>query len=105
MEQAQRNGNTALATPGANRSKLEERLDVLTHTMALGNAAPAATGRTDLFKLVLDTVWWRRVIYSELLFLVTFAALFPLLSEIFGSGESPISTIDREDRSAGWPAG
>ena len=72
--------NAALAQPGADRNKLQNQIDVLTHTMALANATPAATVRANLFKLVLDTVWWRRVIYFVSLFLVMFAALFPLLA-------------------------
>ena len=104
VEQAQRNVNTALALPGANRSKLQEQLDVLTHTMALVNATPAATVRTNLFKLVLDTVWWRRVIYFVSLFLVTFAALFPLLAEYLQvRGVADLN--DRAGGSVGWAVG
>ena len=104
VEQAQRNVNTALALPGANRSKLQEQFDVLTHTMALVNATPAATVRTNLFKLVLDTVWWRRVIYFVSLFLVTFAALFPLLAEYLQvRGVADLN--DRAGGSVGWAVG
>ena len=57
----------------ASRSKPQQTarvLHVLTHTMALVNATPAATVRTNFFKLVLDTVWWRRVHPLLSLFLV-----------------------------------
>ena len=97
---AQRNANAALALPGPDRRKAEDQRDVLTHTMALVEAAAPPQARTDRFNLVLDTVWWRRVVYFVSLFLVTFAAVFPLLAEYLQIG----GVADLNDR-AGGPVG
>ena len=97
---AQSNANAALALSGQDCRRLEDQRDVLTHTMALVEAALSPRARADRFKLVLDTVWWRRVVYFVSLFLVTFAAAFPLLAEYLQIG----GVADLNDR-AGGPVG
>ena len=70
--------------------------------VALVEAAAPPQARTDRFNLVLDTVWWRRVVYFVSLFLLTFATLCSRCSRsTFKSAASPISTIGRGDRSDG----
>jgi uncharacterized protein (DUF2235 family) len=71
----------AAPTDSGDSRNLEDQRDVLTRTMALVSAALPPAVRTDRFNLVLDTVWWRRVIYFVSLTLVTFAAAFPLLAQ------------------------
>jgi hypothetical protein len=103
VEQAQCKANAALALAGQDRRKLEDQRDVLTHTMALVDAAPESAERTDRFNLVLDTVWWRRVIYFVSLALITVAAVFPLLEDL---RIGPIADLDRTfGGSVGWAAG
>src|SRR5262249_12393472 len=97
---AQSNANAALALSGQDCRRLEDQRDVLTRTMALVEAALSPRARADRFKLVLDTVWWRRVGYFVSLFLVTFAAAFPLLAEYLQIG----GVADLNDR-AGGPVG
>jgi hypothetical protein len=93
-----------VAPSGQNRRKLEDHHDVLAHTMALIDAAPLPAVRTDRFKLVLDTVWWRRVIYFLSLFLATFAAAFPLLAEYLQiAGIADLN--DRAGGPVGWAVG
>ena len=46
-----------------------------------GERCSAQPQRTDIFKLVLDTVWWRRVIYFVSLFLILVVAVFPLVAQ------------------------
>jgi hypothetical protein len=97
---AQCNANAALALPCQDGRKLEDQRDVLTHMMALVDAAAPPQARADRFKLVLDTVWWRRVVYFVSLALVTFVAAFPLLAEYLQIG----GVADLNDR-AGGPVG
>ena len=103
VAQAQTAANAALAAPCQNTRELEEQRNVLAHTMALADAAPPPTGRADRFKLVLDTVWWRRVIYFVTLALIIVAAVFPLLSDL---RIGPIADFQQTiGGSVGWVAG
>jgi uncharacterized protein (DUF2235 family) len=104
VRQALCEANAALAVSGQNRRKGEDQRKVLTHMMALVGAALAPRVRADRFNLVLDTVWWRRVIYFVSLFLVTFAAAFPLLAEYLQI-EGVADLNDRAGGSVGWAVG
>ncbi len=50
-------------------------------------AAANGNGRDDRFALVLDTVWWRRVVYFISLFWVGIAASYPLTTQWLGEIE------------------
>jgi uncharacterized protein (DUF2235 family) len=57
-----------------------------------------AKGRDSCTKLVLDTVWWRRVVYFATLFLALLAALYPLLGGYVHS-----TLTENVDKAAGAP--
>ena len=63
------------------RRACQKRHRVLTSVDELVTAAIARPQRTDIFKLVLDTVWWRRVVYFVSLALVLIVAAFPLVAQ------------------------
>lgn len=71
-------------------------------------AEPSATEtgklpqRSDLFKLVLDTVWWRRVNYFVSLSFVLVAAAFPLLANYLRTGGVTESLDVTAGGSVGW---
>ena len=75
----------ALAQPNADKSlskdSLENQRRVLTHSQQVVAAASGLAKRADLFKLVLDTVWWRRVVYFVSLALLIMAVALPLLAQ------------------------
>jgi uncharacterized protein (DUF2235 family) len=56
---------------------LQKRREFLAHVQKLAIAANGPS-RNDRFALVLDTVWWRRVVYFVSLFLVLVGAAFPV---------------------------
>jgi uncharacterized protein (DUF2235 family) len=60
---------------------LEHRIRVLKAAEQLVPKAPPQSNRPHLFDLVLDTVWWRRVVYFVSLAFVVTAAAFPLLAQ------------------------
>jgi uncharacterized protein (DUF2235 family) len=64
------------------RAALEKRQFLTDMQTLVTKVKPSETNSTDLFKLVvLDTVWWRRVVYFVSLALVVIAGLFPLLAK------------------------
>ena len=63
------------------RRAWQMRHRVLASVDELVTAAIACPQRTDIFKLVLDTVWWRRVVYFVSLALVLIVAVFPLVAQ------------------------
>jgi uncharacterized protein (DUF2235 family) len=71
--------------------------------MDMQKSVSAANGkaRAYRFALVLDTVWWRRVVYFGSLFLVLLAAAYPLLRQYLGFQ----GVTDGLDAAAGGPAG
>jgi len=74
--------NSAGKPPSDNeRRAWQMRHRVLTSVDELVTAAIARPQRTDIFKLVLDTVWWRRVVYFVSLALVLIVAVFPLVAQ------------------------
>jgi hypothetical protein len=82
--------------PYPQRRALEARFQFLTHLMQL--APPAgATARAQLFELVQDTVWWRRIVYFVSLLLALTAGGYPLLKEYL--------RIDAVDTLVGGPTG
>jgi uncharacterized protein (DUF2235 family) len=80
----------------------EKHRRVLTHTQQLANAI--GKSRTDLFKLVLDTVWWRRVVYFMSLGLAIVLVAFPLVAQYLRV-EGVDRFNDRAGGSIGWAVG
>jgi hypothetical protein len=98
----------ALSNPAhaaLSQDALETQRRVLTHTQQLAAAASAQARRADLFKLVLDTVWWRRVIYFVSLALVVIAVAFPLLAQYLHIAGVTDHLNDRAGGPAGWALG
>lgn len=63
------------------REALENQRLVLRNTLTAVTEVGGVPQRQDRFELVLDTVWWRRVIYFASLGLAVTAAAFPLLAD------------------------
>jgi uncharacterized protein (DUF2235 family) len=84
---------------------LKKQHRVLTHTWQLVEAANAQACRPDLFKLVLDTVWWRRVVYFISLALVLIAVAFPLLAQYLRIEGFTDHLNDRAGGPVGWTLG
>jgi hypothetical protein len=84
---------------------LEKQRRVLTHTQQLVAAASGQARRADLFKLVLDTVWWRRVVYFVSLALVVIAVAFPLLAQYLRIEGVTDHLNDRAGGPVGWTLG
>ena len=61
--------------------------------------------RADLFKLVLDTVWWRRVVYFVSLALVIMAVALPLLAQYLRIEGVTDNLNDRAGGPVGWTLG
>jgi hypothetical protein len=91
----------ALAQPNL----AEKQRRVLTHTQQLVAAASGQDKRADLFKLVLDTVWWRRVVYFVSLALVVIAVAFPLLAQYLRIEGVTDHLNDRAGGPVGWTLG
>ncbi len=73
---------------------LKKRRQFVTDMQRL--ATTSGTTRTDLFALVLDTVWWRRVVYFVSLILASIAVVFPLCQQylqIHGVTDGLIATV------------
>ena len=87
------------------KDALEKRRRVLTHTQQLVAAANGQAKRADLFKLVLDTVWWRRVVYFVSLALVIIAVAFPLLAQYLHIEGVTDHLNDRAGGPVGWTLG
>ena len=100
----------ALAQPTpANKSlskdSLENQRRVLTHTQQFVTAASRQAKRADLFKLVLDTVWWRRVVYFVSLALLIMAVALPLLAQYLRIEGVTDKLNDRAGGPVGWTLG
>jgi hypothetical protein len=81
---AKANAATAPAAPGQNGEpalrNLRRQQTLLADLSDLVKSAPSAV-RADLVALVLDTVWWRRLVYFVTLFLALAVGALPLLKE------------------------
>jgi hypothetical protein len=86
--------------PYSERRLLQKRRHFLMDMQKLVSAANGKT-RGDKFALVLDTVWWRRVVYFASLFFVLLAAAYPLLRQYLGFQ----GVTDGLDAAAGGPTG
>jgi uncharacterized protein (DUF2235 family) len=97
----------AQSNPDKSLSKdsLENQLRVLTHTQQLVAATSRQAKRGDLFKLVLDTVWWRRVVYFVSLALVIMAVALPLLAQYLRIEGVTDNLNDRAGGPVGWTLG
>ena len=103
----------ALAEDNSGRKPLSEderracqmRHRVLTAVDELVTAAIAQPQRTDIFMLVLDTVWWRRVVYFVSLFLVLVVAVFPLVAQYLRIEGVTDHLNDRAGGPVGWTLG
>ena len=84
---------------------MENQRRVLTHTQQLAAAAGGQAKRADLFKLVLDTVWWRRVVYFVSLALVIMAVALPLLAQYLRIEGVTDNLNDRAGGPVGWTLG
>lgn len=87
------------------RRACQMRRRVLTSVDELVSAASAQPQRTDIFKLVLDTVWWRRVVYFVSLFLVLVVAVFPLVAQYLRIEGVTDHLNDRAGGPVGWTLG
>src|SRR4029453_434766 len=93
------------ANTSLSKDALEKQRRVLTHTQQLVAAASGQARRADLFKLVLDTVWWRRVVYFVSLALVVIAVAFPLLAQYLRIEGVTDPLNDRAGGPVGWTLG
>jgi len=84
---------------------LQERRRVLSDTLQLAKLGSEQPKRTDLFKLVLDTVWWRRVVYFVSLAFVLTAVAFPLLAQYLRIEGVTDHLNDRAGGPVGWTLG
>jgi hypothetical protein len=84
---------------------LDNQRRVLTHTQQFVTAASRQAKRADLFKLVLDTVWWRRVVYFVSLALVIMAVALPLLAQYLRIEGVTDKLNDRAGGPVGWTLG
>jgi uncharacterized protein (DUF2235 family) len=84
---------------------LQERRRVLRDTQQLVTLPSEQSKRTDLFKLVLDTVWWRRVVYFVSLAFVLAAVAFPLLAQYLSVEGVTDHLNDRAGGPVGWTLG
>jgi uncharacterized protein (DUF2235 family) len=82
----------------------QERRRVLGDTQQLVTLASKQPKRTDVFKLVLDTVWWRRVVYFVSLAFALTAGAFPLLAQYLRI-EGVTDLNDRAGGPVGWTLG
>ena len=87
------------------KDSLENQRRVLTHTQQLAAAQSGQAKRADLFKLVLDTVWWRRVVYFVSLALVIMAVALPLLAQYLRIEGVTDNLNDRAGGPVGWTLG
>jgi uncharacterized protein (DUF2235 family) len=87
------------------RHLLQERRRVLSDTFQLAKLGSGQPKRTDLFKLVLDTVWWRRVVYFVSLAFVFIAVAFPLLAQYLRVEGLTDHLNDRAGGPVGWSLG
>jgi uncharacterized protein (DUF2235 family) len=95
----------AEANPGGkalSRDDLENQRLVLNNTLTVATETGKLPQRPDLFKLVLDTVWWRRINYFVSLGLVLIAAAFPLLANFLRTGGVTESLDVTAGGSVGW---
>jgi hypothetical protein len=65
---------------------------VLQNTLNVATAVNRLEKRADRFKLVLDTVRWRRIIYFVSLGFVLIAAAFPILANFLPAGQLDLAT-------------
>jgi uncharacterized protein (DUF2235 family) len=85
--------------------RVEQQCRVLTDTLRLVALASAQPKRTDLFQLVLDTVWWRRLAYFVWLAFVVIAVAYPLLAQYLRIEGVTDYLNDREGGAVGWTLG
>ena len=79
----------AEANPGGkalSRDALENQRLVLKNSLTVAAETGKLPQRADIFKLVLDTVWWRRINYFVSLGFVLIAAAFPFLANYLPIG-------------------
>ncbi len=86
------------------RIEAEERRRFLTNMHELVPAA-SSLARTQLFALVKDTVWWRRVVYFLSLFLALLAGAFPPLQEYLRIDGVTTRINDVAGGTTNWAAG
>lgn len=92
-------------TPNQQRDAVEARCRVLNDALQLTTRASASANRTDLFKLVLDTVWWRRVAYFVSLAFVLTAVAFPVIAQYLRFEGVTDHLNDRSGGAVGWTIG
>jgi uncharacterized protein (DUF2235 family) len=68
--------------PGTTAQTLQENKERLLENIIKLDTANAKRDRAPVVKLVLDTVWWRRVLYFVSLFLALFIVAYPLLAPL-----------------------
>ena len=85
--------------------RVEQQRHVLTDTQRLVAAASAQSKRTDLFQFVLDTVWWRRVVYFVSLAFVVIAVAYPLLAQYLRVEGVTDHLNDMSGGAVGWTLG
>jgi uncharacterized protein (DUF2235 family) len=85
--------------------RVEQQRHVLTDTQQLVAAASAQPKRTDLFQLVLDTVWWRRLTYFVWLAFVVIAVAYPLLAQYLRIEGVTDYLNDVQGGAVGWTLG
>jgi uncharacterized protein (DUF2235 family) len=106
VDQAAKKAATAgePATPDERRA-LQEQRRALKETQQLVTLASGQPKRSDLFKLVLDTVWWRRFVYFVSLAFVLIAVAFPLLAQYLRVEGLTDHLNDRAGGPIGWTLG
>jgi uncharacterized protein (DUF2235 family) len=105
VQKAIGDASAAVATKPEEHFVLQERRRVLADTEQLVTLASQQPKRKDLFKLVLDTVWWRRVVYFVSLGFVLIAVAFPLLSQSLRIEGLTDHLNDRAGGPVGWTLG
>lgn len=95
----------SVPTSPAAQHALQERRRALQDAQQLVTLTSAQPKRTDLFQLVLDIVWWRRVVYFVSLAFILTAVAFPLLAQYLRIEGVTDHLNDRAGGPVGWSLG